>query len=59
MGCKWRDNGRESGAKCREMYIKCGKIAGKKSRNGNNLAKLNDAKRMVLASISSQSAMDE
>jgi len=41
------------------MYIKCGKIAGKKSSNGNNLAKLNDAKRMVLASISSQSAMDE
>ena len=47
----------QRGVESHEMGGKVGKNSEQKSRNGNNLAKQNDAKSMSLASVLNQNAM--
>ena len=52
-------SGGQRGVECYEIGGKVGKNTGAKTCNGNNLAKLNDAKRIILCSQFTQKAIEK
>ena len=59
MGSKYRARAYERHAECYEIRVKVGNNAGRKTHKDDNLAKLNDAKCMVLFSPLRQNASPE